>query len=60
MNEIAWQHHLQQAAKADELYASLRELYGDEHMDNPMLYRRARFDKVITEDERALLSRMRP
>lgn len=54
LNEIAYQNHIKNANKAEVLYHILRELYGDE-IDKQTLSRRARFDKMITDDEFRLL-----
>lgn len=54
LNEIAYQNHIKNAKKAEVLYQALRELYGNE-IDKQTLSRRARFDKMITDDEFRLL-----
>ena len=54
MNEIAYQEHWKRVNRAKELHDTLRDLYGGE-MDKTLLYRRARIDRSITEEEWRLL-----
>lgn len=54
MNELAYQLHIKKAKQAEELYRSLRDIYGND-LDRDHLFRRARFDKLISDEENRLL-----
>lgn len=55
MDERAYQLHWENDKKAKALYQTLIEIYGNE-LPKHNLFFKARFDKVITDDEHRLLT----
>lgn len=56
MDEMRYRGYYEECERAQALYRDLRELY-DRDLSNNTLFARAMVDKIITEDERRLLSR---
>lgn len=56
MDEAQYRSYCEGSKKAQALCMDLRDLYGPK-MSNDVLFARAMFDRVITEDERRLLAR---
>lgn len=58
-NEIRYALYVKRAKAADELYKTIRDLYGDERPWK-QVYMLAIRDKVLSEDEKNLLCEFHP
>lgn len=59
MDEIAYARYIQTAKKADELYDTIRDLYGREIPWKAAYYRALR-DRMLTDEEKIIVKRFHP
>ena len=59
MNEVAYSQYIRQAKKADELYYTIRDLYGEE-IPWKQAYYKAIKDRLLTVEDKDLIRRFHP
>lgn len=59
MDEVEWAHYLQVSKRADEIYRTVRELYGWEIPWNKVYFMAIK-DKLLSADEKNIVKKFYP
>jgi hypothetical protein len=59
MDELAYARYIQEAKKADEVYKTIRDLYGRD-ISWPTAYYRAIKDRLLSKEEKDLVKQFHP